>query len=122
MYHQVMAVTRARSRPGHHQSRPGRSVVVVPRLAALQGPADGTVELPLWLNWSNPGHPFDLGDRDMRLWLYQTVLREARRAEDLTTYLDRDTLIALWPELYLPKDVRAAWEERHAVLRATAAA
>jgi hypothetical protein len=116
-----MATTRARTR-ARHQSRPGRSVVVAASLADLRGPTEGTVELPLWLYWSSPAHVFDLGDRDMRIWLYQTVLREAGRLEDLTTYLDDDTLIALWPELYLPKGVRQAWEERHAVLRATAAA
>jgi hypothetical protein len=42
----------------------------------------------------------------MRRWLYQIVLREASRPEDLTGYLDRDTLIAVWPQLHLPKGVR----------------
>jgi hypothetical protein len=96
--------------------------MVAPSLADLRGATEGTVELPLWLFWSCPGHTFDLGDRDMRLWLYQTVLREASRLEDLTTYLDGDTLIALWPDLYLSKDVREAWEDAHPLLRATAAA
>jgi hypothetical protein len=104
-----------------YQSRPGRRAVVIANLADLSGPAEGTVELPLWLFWSAPGHTFDLGDRDMRMWLYQTVLREASRTEDLTTYLDSDTLIALWPDLYLPKGVRQAWEDQHPTLRATAA-
>jgi hypothetical protein len=122
MYDQAMAATRARPRTRHHQTRPGRSAVVAPRLAALRGPAEGAVELPLWLNWSSPGHAFDLADRDMRLWLYQTVLREASSVKDLMTYLDRDTLIALWPDLYLPKGVRQAWEDQHAVLRTAAAA
>jgi hypothetical protein len=40
---------------------------------------------------------FDLGKSYLRRWLYQIVLREASRPEDLTGYLDRDTLIALWP-------------------------
>jgi len=105
-----------------YQSRPGRRAVVIASLADLRGPAEGTVELPLWLFWSAPGHIFDLGDRDMRIWLYQTVLREASRPEDLTTYLDRDTLIALWPDLYLPKGVRQAWEDQHPALRAAAVA
>jgi hypothetical protein len=104
-----------------YQSRPGRRAVVIANLADLSGPAEGTVELPLWLFWSAPGHTFDLGDRDMRMWLYQTVLREASRPEDLTTYLDGDTLIALWPDLYLPKGVRQAWEDQHPTLRAAAA-
>jgi hypothetical protein len=98
-------------------SRPGRRAVVVADLAALRGSAKGTVELPLWLFWGNPDHRFDLGDPDMRLWLYQTVLREAGRPEDLIEYLDRDLLIGLWPDLYLPRPVRRAWEERHPVLR-----
>ena len=105
-----------------YQSRPGRRATVAASLADLQGPTKGTVKLPLWLFWSLPGHTFDLGDRDMRLWLYQTVLREAGCLEDLTTYLDGDTLIALWPGLFLPKGVRQAWEDQHPVLRATAAA
>ncbi len=105
-----------------YQSRPGRRAVVIASLADLRGPTEGTVELPIWLFWSSPGHTFDLGDRDMRRWLYQTVLREASRPEDLTTYLDGDTLIALWPDLYLPKGVRQAWEDQHPALRAAAAA
>jgi hypothetical protein len=108
------------SRPG--QARPGRRAVVIPSLADLRGPTKGAVELPLWLFWSCPGHTFDLGDPDMRQWLYQTVLREAGSAEDLASYLDRGTLIALWPDLYLPRGIRRAWEDRHPVLRAVAAA
>jgi len=105
-----------------YQSRPGRRAVVVTSLADLHGPVKGGVELPLWLFWSVPGHTFDLGDRDMRIWLYQTVLREASRLEDLTAYLDGDTLITLWPDLYLPKGVRQAWEDQHPALRAAAVA
>ena len=108
------------SRAGY-QSRPGRRAVVVASLADLRGPTEGTVELPLWLFWSSPGHAFDLGDPDMRRWLYQTVLREAGRPEDLTTNLNGDLLVALWPELYLPRGVRQAWEDQHPALRAAAA-
>jgi hypothetical protein len=61
---------------------------------------------------------FDLEDPDMRRWLYPIVLREASRPEDLTGYLDRDTLIGVWPALHLPKGVRQAWEEHHPQLRA----
>jgi len=106
----------------HGQSRPGRRAVVPSRLTDLRGPTDGTVRLPLWLNWSCPGHDFDLGDPDMRQWLYQTVLREAASPGDLTAYLDGDTLVALWPSLYLPRGVRQAWEDRHPVLCAATAA
>ena len=104
-----------------YESRPGRRAVVAADLAELRGPAEGMVKLPLWLYWSSPGHAFDLADRDMRRWLYQTVLREAGRVEDLAAYLDGGMLIALWPDLYLPSGVRRAWEDQHAVLRAAAA-
>jgi hypothetical protein len=101
--------------------RPGRRAIVITDLADLGGPADGTVTLPLWLYWSGPSPVFDLGVPSMRRWLYEIVLREAG-PEDLTRFLDREALIALWPELYLPKGVRHAWEELHPVLRAAAAA
>lgn len=102
---------------------PGRSprarVLVIDDLAQLRGPVAGTVELPLRLFWSLPGFRFDLDDPDMRLWFYQTVLREASRPEDLTAYLDAATLVSLWPELHLSKGIRQAWEERHQFLRVT---
>jgi hypothetical protein len=64
---------------------------------------------------------FDLDDPYLLRSMYQTVLGEAARPEDLTSHLDRDTLIAVWPGLHLPKGVRQAWEEHHPVLRATGA-
>jgi hypothetical protein len=104
-----------------HQARPGRRVIVVTDLDNLQGPSRGTVELPLRLYWSGLSPVFDLDVPSLRRWLYQIVLREASRPEELTGYLDRDTLIALWPELHLPRGVRQAWEEHHPQLRAAAA-
>jgi transcriptional regulator with XRE-family HTH domain len=113
-----------RAAPGRarHQARPGRPALVAPDLADLRGPSAGTVELPLWLFWSQPDHTFDLDDPELRQWMYEIVLREAGSLEDLTTYLDRDTLIALWPRLYLPKGVRQAWEDEHPVLRSAVVA
>jgi hypothetical protein len=104
-----------------YRSRPGRRAIVVTDLASLAGPVSGPVELPLRLFWSSPDRTFDLGNPFMRRWLYQTVLREASRPEDLTRYLDAGALIALWPDLRLPAGVRRAWEEHHAVLRAAGA-
>jgi hypothetical protein len=82
------------------------------------GPSPGTVDLPLRLSWSGTSPVFDLEDPGMRSWLHQIVLREASRPHDLTGYLDRDTLIAVWPELHLPEGARQAWEEHHPQLRA----
>jgi hypothetical protein len=104
-----------------HQSRPGRRALVIADLADLRGPDQGTVELPIWLFW-HPNRAFDLSDPAIRRWAYQIVLREASRPEDLTTYLNRDILAALWPDLCLPKGVRRAWEEQHPSLTARSAA
>ena len=105
-----------------HQARPGRRAVVAADLADLRGPAHGTVTLPLRLFWSPPGRSWDLDDPEMAQEMYEIVLGEAIRSEELAEYLNRDTLIALWPHLFVPKGVRRAWEERHPVLRAVAAA
>jgi DNA invertase Pin-like site-specific DNA recombinase len=100
-----------------YQARPGRPVLVIDDLADLRGPVTGLIELPLRLFWSLPDHRFDLDEPDLRRWYYETVLREATRPADLTAYLDWETLVALWPDLHLPKGVRRGWEEQHPALR-----
>jgi hypothetical protein len=105
-----------------YQARPGRRVLVIRDLADLRGPASGTVTLPLRLFWSPPGRVFDLDDPFMLRSMYQIVLGEAIRAGELTAYLNGDLLLAVWRDLYLPKGVRRAWEERHPALRAAAPA
>ena len=98
-----------------YQSRPGRRAVVAASLSDLRGPTHGSVELPIWLFWY-PDRTFNLDEPGMLPWMYQVVLREASSTEDLA-YLNGDMLIALWPELYLPKGVRRAWEDLHPELQ-----
>jgi hypothetical protein len=105
-----------------YSARPGRRAIVIMDLADLHGPASGTIELPLWLYWSGPSPEFDLAEPFMRRWLYQTVLREAARPEDLADYLNQDMLITEWPDLHLPAGIRQAWQERYPELRTAAAA
>jgi hypothetical protein len=105
-----------------HQARPGRRAIVVNDLDSLRGPAHGLVELPLRLFWSSPDRTFDLDQPDMREWLYQIILREASRPEDLTGFLNRDVLVSLWPSMWLPPGIRQAREELHPVLRTIPAA
>jgi hypothetical protein len=116
-----MSAERAAAVRTQYLARPGRRVIVVTDLSSLRGPSRGAVQLPLRLYWSGPSPVFDLSEPYLARWLYQIVLREASRPEDLTSYLDRDMLIALWPQLRLPRGVRQAWEERHPQLRAAAA-
>jgi hypothetical protein len=112
----TMATVRGATPRARYQSRPGREVLVAASLAELQGPTHGTVELPIWLFWY-PDRTFDLDGPGMLPWMYQIVLREASRTEDLG-YLNGDRLTALWPELFLPRGVRQAWEDQHPELHA----
>jgi hypothetical protein len=89
---------------------------VVEDLNDLRGPLQGKVRLPLHLDASDRAL-YDLSDEHRRALLYELVLLEAGSVEDLTTWLHRDALIRMWPHLYLPRVVRAAWEARHPALR-----
>jgi len=87
----------------------GRFVPVpsrLPRLPVEQ--ALGVVELPLTLNWSQPGRVFRLSDRGDRARVYELVLREGSEVHMLA-YIDGALLVDLWDELVLPRAVRAAW-------------
>jgi transcriptional regulator with XRE-family HTH domain len=87
----------------------GRVVVVPTRLPQLPaGQALASVELPLTLNWSQPGRVFRLVDRGDRARVYELVLREGTEA-DVIRYVDGVLLVDLWDELVLPRSVRVAW-------------
>jgi hypothetical protein len=103
-----------------YQASPGRGVLVAADLAELHGPTSGVVELPLWV-FAYPDRQFSLDKPGERGWMYENVLREARRPADLAV-LNRDVLVALWPGLNLPEGVRRAWEDQHPALRSAAAA
>jgi len=114
-----MATVQAVTPRTRYESRPGRGVVVAATLADLQGPTHGQVELPIWLFW-HPGRTFDLDKPGMLPWMCEVVLREARSTEDLA-HLNGEMLAVLWPDLYLPKGVRQAWEDQHPELHAAPA-
>ncbi|SCF12806.1 hypothetical protein GA0074695_3664 [Micromonospora viridifaciens] len=97
-------------------ARPGRPAVVAASLTELSGPTRGIVELPVRLMWSSE-RAFDLGDPDDLLWLYENVLRETTRIDDLRELIDGRTLRRVWRRLNLPRGVRLAWESRHRDLR-----
>lgn len=103
-----------------YQARPGRRVLVAADLADLRGPVHDTVVLPLRLYWSPAGRAFDLDDPYMLRTVYEIVLQESVQAGELA-WLNGDKLAEVWPQLWLPRGVRRAWEERHPRLRAVAA-
>jgi hypothetical protein len=95
-------------------------VLVAESLDSLRGPDEGVVELPLHLFWSAPDRRFDLSRESMLRSMYETVLGQAARPEDLTGFLNGAILVRVWPDLFLPRPVRRAWEDQHPALRAAA--
>lgn len=89
----------------------GRPYTVPDSLDDLSGPTTGIVELPVRLDWSEQGR-YDLSDWRQRNLMYERVIRESMRVEDLHTYLDGRTLIGVWRQLWLPQKVRRGWEAR----------
>lgn len=112
-----MERTRNRRRAGEYDARPGRRTVVAPDLTDLHGPTNGVIRLPHRLHWQ-PDRRINLDTPGLLTWMYETVLTEAARVDELRTWLHGPTLIRMWPHLYLPGGVRRAWEERHPTLRA----
>jgi hypothetical protein len=99
-----------------------RPVLVAVSLADLCGPASGVVELPLHLFWSSPDKAFSLDDPAQRREVYEVVLREARSPDDLAAFLNGGLLVFMWPDLFLPRPIRKAWEDQHPALRPAAPA
>ena len=88
----------------------GRRIHVPNRLWQLN-PVDAfrTVQLPLSVNWSNPGKEFDLSVRRQRARLYEIVIREGM-PKDILKFIDGSLLIDLWQEIVLPQVIRTHWE------------
>ena len=88
----------------------GRPVLVPTRLPRLPlDEAFRVVELPLHLNWSDPGRRYELADRRQRARVYEIVLREGT-PDDVLAYIDGALLVDLWDDLVLPVEIRRAWE------------
>jgi len=67
-------------------------------------------ELPLSVNWSEPGRTYDLVDRRQRARCYEAVLREGM-PRDIVRYVDGALLMDLWSDLVLPRQIRSEWAE-----------
>ena len=74
-------------------------------LGELTGPVTGVIQLPLRLDWSERAE-FHLDDPAERNVMYERVIREATRADDLRSYLNGEVLRQVWGRLFLPARVR----------------
>lgn len=98
-----------------------KQYLIADSLDALHGPTTGTVTLPHHLDWS--GNADYILDRPARLAsMYKTVLTEATTVDDLRDWLDGASLVQLWPQLWLPPQLRRLWEHRFPELAAARAA
>ena len=91
--------------------RDAKPYAVVEDLAQLQGPAGGVVELSHSVLWAPGGGRVDLDRAGELRMAYRAVLNEGT-VDDLERVLNRDRLVAVWPELLLPLRVLAMWESR----------
>lgn len=97
----------------------GRPYTVPDSLEELTGPTTGVVELPQRLDWSEQGR-YDLSDPRQRNLMYEVVIRESMRVEDLRAFLHGPTLTRIWRRIWLPRKVRSLWESRFPNLAKTA--
>lgn len=93
-----------------------KPLVLPDKLEYLMGPTSGTVALPRHIDWAGRAS-YDLDQPGRILDLYRTVISEATKPADLYSYLDKATLIRLWPQIWMSPDVRTRWEERFPELR-----
>jgi len=83
----------------------GAPITVPSRLP--RNPGLGKVRLPTSVFWSG-NRDLDLSNRDDRLIAYEAVMTNGT-ADDILTYLDRDGLLEIFDDMYLPPVTRAAW-------------
>jgi hypothetical protein len=100
---------------GASGTRYRRPYAVADSLDLLHGPVCGTVHLPVHLDWSGCAE-YDLDAPGRIVDLYRAVLNEAASPQDLYEYLDAGMLRRLWATLWLPAQLRTAWEQKFPVL------
>ena len=69
--------------------------------------ARGRVTLPRHVAWSFP-YSYDLDEPKQLRACYEQVMTEGLE-DDVRRYIDLDTLLDLWDELWLSPHVREAW-------------
>lgn len=72
----------------------------------------GRVTLPGHIYWSGEDpqrKEWDLDDPRQRGLVYRMVMIEGED-DDVRRFIDVDELIVMWPNLFLPKRVRTAWQ------------
>jgi hypothetical protein len=94
----------------HRRTIADSLVYLVPdELDDLHGPAAGTVELPLHLDWG-PERTYNVDDAGSCSVLYQLTLQNSGSIEEICRIVHAGRLTALWPTMILPARCRQLWE------------
>lgn len=88
-----------------------RPYAVPDTLAELTGPASGHIVLPPELGWTGR-IDYDLDNPSDAAVLYERVLVDAVRTQDMNRLINASRLRMLWSRLFLPARVRQLWESR----------
>jgi hypothetical protein len=96
-----------RRRHGDHRPYPNPP----DRLADLTGPTEGTIDLPVTIDWG-PKRAYNMASDADRRVMYELVLQEAASTEEVRQYVNGQALAQVWRRLWLPHRVRTTWEER----------
>jgi hypothetical protein len=96
-------------RPIHRAARPGSRRRDGSGRCSPAGP--GHIVLPRGLGWTGPTD-YDLDDPLDAAVLYERVLVDAVRAQEVTRLLAAGRLRLLWSRPFLPAKVRQLWESR----------
>lgn len=75
----------------------------------LHGPATGSVELSLHLDWG-PERTYNVDDDGSCSVLYQLTLQNSGTIEEICSIVHPARLTALWPTMILPARCRQLWE------------
>ena len=110
-------MARASGAPAGSRYVDQRHYVLPERLADLCGPVNGLVTLDRSLDWSGDS-TYDLDDAGDLQVMYQTVLNQAGTTDQLSRWLNEETLRRIWHELWLPGRLRALWQARFPELSA----
>lgn len=107
------------SSPVEHRHTIADSLVyLVPdAFAGLKGPATGSVELPLHLDWG-PERSYNVDDDGSCSVLYQVTLQNSGSIEEICRIVQAERLTDLWPTMILPARCRQVWETSFPELRA----
>ncbi len=71
------------------------------------------------IDWG-PKRSYDMASDADRRVAYELVLQEAATTEQVSKYVNGHALAQVWRRLWLPRRVRAVWEERLPELRQAA--